>query len=76
MCSSSKIFDCFSRSGIKNFEGMDPVFVQKRNRLSVRGDKSINKGPKGTDVASQYQPTSSEPRPNCVLRVVTCITSR
>ena len=26
--SSSKFFDYFSRSGIKNFEGMDPVFVQ------------------------------------------------
>ncbi len=31
---------------------------------------------KGTDVASRYQSTSSEPSPNCVLRLVTCITSR
>ena len=69
-------FDCFSRSVIKNIEGMDSVFVQKRYRSSVRGDKSINKRPKATDVASLYQSNSSEPRPDCVLRVVTCITSR
>ena len=36
----------------------------------------INKGPKGTNITSRYQSTSSEPRPNCVLRVVNCITSR
>ena len=42
----------------------------------MRGDKSINIGPQGTDVAFRYQSTSSEPRPNCVLRVVTCITGR
>ena len=52
---------------------MDPVIVQKRNRSSVRGDKSINKRPKGTDVASRYQATSSEPRANCVLTVVTAL---
>ena len=28
VCSSSKNFDCFSRSGVKNVQGMDPVFLQ------------------------------------------------
>ena len=37
---------------------------------------SINKPTKGTDAASRYQSTSSEPRLNCAPRVVTCITSR
>ena len=59
-----KGFDCLSRSAVWYFEGMDPVFVQWRNRSSERGDKSINKWPKGTDVASRYQSTSSELRPN------------
>ena len=55
---------------------MDPLFVQWRNRLSVRGYKSINKWPKSTDIASQYQSTSSDPSPNCALGVLTCIASQ
>ena len=48
----------------------------KRNWLSVRGEESSNKWPKGTDVVARYQSTSFEPGPNCVPRVITCIRSR
>ena len=40
------------------------------------GYKSIKKWPQGTDVASQYHSTKSDPSPNCALSVLTCITSR
>ena len=74
--SSSKNFDCSSQSGKKNFEGMDPVFVQKRDRSYVRGDKSINEWPQRTDVASRSQSTSTDPRLNCALNALICITLR
>ena len=63
MCSSSKVLICFEHLGIQNFDRADPLFLQQRNLSSVRGDNSIYKWPKGTDVASRYQSTSSDPRP-------------
>ena len=53
-----------------------PVFVQCRKRSSVRGDKSINKWPNGTGVASLYQSTSDKPSPNWTLSLPICNTSR
>ena len=56
----------FSRTGFKTL--MKRIrCLYNRNRSSVRGDKSINKGPYGTDVASRYQSTTSDRRPNCAL---------
>ena len=45
VCSSSKDFGCFKRSGICFFDEMDPMFVQYRCRSIVGGDNSISKGP-------------------------------
>ena len=76
VCSSARKSDCFGRSGLLNFKRVDPVFIQKRSRSSVRGDMSIIKWPWGRDVASRYQSNSSDPKANCALSVLTCITSR
>ena len=43
-------------------------------RLSAATNQSATD--QSEDVASPYQSTSSEPRPNCAPRVVTCITSQ
>ena len=65
-------------SGSSNFRGNEPsvLFVDYFIRSSVRGDKSIEKLPQGTDLASQYQSISSDPRPNFALSVVTWNTPR
>ena len=40
--SSSENFDCFSWSEIKNFEEMEPVFLQEQNQSSVCDRQSTN----------------------------------
>ena len=58
------------------FWGFFPLFVQYCKRSSVRGDKSINKWPNVTDVASLYQSTSNKPSPKWTLSLPTSNTSR
>ena len=74
--SSARDTKSFNRSGLKIFEGWDPVFVQQRYRLCVIGGKYVIKWPLASDFASWYQSTSSDTSFNCAPSVLICITSR